>query len=210
MGINNQLCYHLNMNKSINQDSTTPRLVVILKASPRAKSNSSLLADELALGVKDDSAEVKAFSLCEMDIHPCDGCDGCHQTPGSGCVVDDDMQLIYPFLLRASAVVLATPVYWFTFSAQLKLAVDRFYALDSPDGHGLKGKSMALLMAYGDIDPYTSGAVNAIHTFEDMCRYTGSPVAGILYGTASAQGEMAANTDLLEKAHKLGVKLAQV
>jgi len=68
---------------------------------------------------------------------------------------------------------------------------------------------MALLMAYGDIDPYTAGAVNAIHTFEDMCRYTGSPVAGVLYGTASAQGEMTANTDLLVKARKLGVKLAQ-
>jgi len=197
------------MDKTKNQDSTDPRLVVILKASPRARSNSNLLADELAAGVKDAGAQVKAFTLRDMDIHPCDGCDACQENPGSGCVVDDDMQLIYPSLLKASAIVLATPVYWFTFSAQLKLAVDRFYALDSPGGHGLKGKSMALLMAYGDIDPYTAGAVNAIHTFEDMCRYTGSPVAGVLYGTASAQGEMAANTELLVKARKLGIKLAE-
>jgi multimeric flavodoxin WrbA len=197
------------MDKSINQDNNGHRLVVILKASPRVKSNSSLLAEELAAGVKEGGSEVKTFSLREMDIHPCDGCDACQEKPGSGCVVDDDMQLIYPFLLKASAVVLATPVYWFTFSAQLKLAVDRFYALELPGGHGLKGKSMVLLMAYGDIDPYASGAVNAIHTFEDMCRYTGSPVAGVLYGTASAQGEIAANTDLLAKARKLGVMLAQ-
>ncbi len=67
---------------------------------------------------------------------------------------------------------------------------------------------MVLVLAYGDDDPYTSGAVNAIRSFQDMCRYTGSPVAGILYGTASAQGEMESQTELLAQARALGAKLA--
>jgi multimeric flavodoxin WrbA len=197
------------MEKSEIQDVTGSNLVVILKASPRAGSNSSRLAEELAAGAKSAGGTVKEFSLHTMDLRACDGCDACQNPQGSGCVIDDDMQLIYPFLRQATAIVLATPVYWFTFTAQLKLAIDRFYALESLDGHGLKGKSMVLVLTYGDIDPYISGAVNAIRTFEDMCRYTGSPVAGILYGTASEPGEMDSRTELLAQAHALGVKLVQ-
>lgn len=186
----------------------TQKTIVILKASPRAGSNSSILADALARGAEEAGGEVKEFLLHRMDIRACDGCDACQGAQANGCVIDDDMQLIYPWIEKAGAIVLATPVYWFTISAQLKLAIDRLYALESPGGSALKGKAMALLMAYGDSDPYTAGAVNAIHTFEDMCRYTGCPVAGVLYGTASGEGEMAANTELLAKARLLGVKLA--
>jgi len=185
-------------------------MVAILKASPRAGSNSSRLADELAAGALQAGGAVKEFRLHAMDLRTCDGCDACQNPQGSGCVIDDDMQLIYPFLKQATAIVLATPVYWFTFTAQLKLAIDRFYALESPDGHGLKGKAMVLVLTYGDIDPYISGAVNAIRTFEDMCRYTGSPVAGILYGSASEPGEMDSKTELLAQARALGAKLVQV
>jgi multimeric flavodoxin WrbA len=198
------------MEKTGIQDDTGSKMVVILKSSPRAGSNSSRLAEELAAGALQAGGAVKEFSLHAMDLHACDGCDACQNPQGSGCVIDDDMQLIYPFLKQASAIVLTTPVYWFTFSAQLKLAIDRFYALESPDGHGLKGKAMVLILTYGDIDPYISGAVNAIRTFEDMCRYTGSPVAGILYGSASEPGEMNSRTELLAQARALGAKLVQV
>jgi multimeric flavodoxin WrbA len=198
------------MEKSGIQDGTRSKMVVILKASPRAGSNSSRLAEELAAGARDAGCAVKEFALHTMDLRACDGCDACQNPQGSGCVIDDDMQLIYPFLKQATAIVLATPVYWFTFTAQLKLAIDRFYALESPDGHGLKGKAMVLVLTYGDIDPYISGAVNAIRTFEDMCRYTGSPVAGILYGSASEPGEMNSRTELLAQARALGAKLVQV
>ncbi len=197
------------MEKSEIQDGMGSNLVVILKASPRAGSNSGRLAEELAAGARSAGGTVKEFSLHTMDLHACDGCDACQNPQGSGCVVDDDMQLIYPFLKQASVIVLATPVYWFTFSAQLKLAIDRFYALESPDGHGLKGKAMVLVLTYGDSDPYTSGAVNAIRTFEDMCRYTGSPVSGILYGTATEPGEMDSRAELLARARALGVKLVK-
>ncbi len=139
------ICYHLNMEKTEIQDGTSTNMIVILKASPRAGSNSSRLAEELAAGARQAGGSVKEFGLHGMDLRACDGCDSCQHPQGSGCVIDDDMQLIYPFLKQASAIVLATPVYWFTFSAQLKLAIDRFYALESPgrprpegQGHGAR------------------------------------------------------------------------
>ena len=68
--------------------------------------------------------------------------------------------------------MIASPIYWFTISAQTKLFIDRWYALESSQGSVLKGKQFGILLTYGDDDPYTSGAINAIRTFQDMFRYT--------------------------------------
>ena len=182
--------------------------ILILKASPRRQSNSSLLADQLAAGASATGAEVESFFLPEMNIRPCDACDVCQGSGDGQCVVQDDMQMLYPKLRRASAIVVATPVYWFTLSAQAKLCIDRWYALETPEGSALRGKKFALLMSYGDSDPYLAGAVNAIRTFQDMCRYLHADLAGMVYGTASQAGEMRQQPDLLEKAYQLGQKLA--
>jgi multimeric flavodoxin WrbA len=53
-----------------------------------------------------------------MDIRPCDGCEFCQET--GVCVVKDDMQKLYPLIQAADALVLASPIYWFTYNAQLK------------------------------------------------------------------------------------------
>lgn len=183
-----------------------PAKIVILQSSPRAQSNSSRLARELATGAQSLGAQVRSFDLARMRIHPCDACDECKQT--GVCVLADDMQQIYPALEQADAVVLATPIYWFTYSAQLKLCIDRWYALEATEGGRLHGKRFALLVAYADSDPYSSGAVNAFHTFRDMVRYLHGEVAGIIYGSADAAGDIERQPELLQAAFALGKKLA--
>ncbi len=100
------------------------------------------------------------------------------------------------------------PIYWFTFSAQTKLCIDRWYALEIPHGNRLKGKRFGILLTYGDSDPYNSGAVNAIHTLQSMCGYLGAEIVGIVYGSAGEAGQIAQQSALLEKAYRLGQKLA--
>lgn len=184
--------------------------ILILKGSPRAKGNSNALADQVTMGAIQSGAQVDTFTLQDMEIAPCNACDACQINSDQKCTIDDDMQLIYPKLLAADAIVLASPVYWFTLSAQLKLCIDRWYALETTKGSLLKGKQFALLLTYGDSDPYTSGGINAIRTFEDMCRYLQSPVAGILYATAMDAGDVKKQSGLLERAYKLGQKLGGV
>jgi multimeric flavodoxin WrbA len=187
----------------------TDNTVLILIGSPRRLGNSAALAEQIAAGANSAGAQVETFFLQDLSIQPCDGCDACHDNPGSGCILEDDMQKLYPKLHEAAAIVIATPIYWFTMSAQTKLCIDRWYALEEGDGNALMGKRFAVALAYGDSDPYNSGAVNAIRSFQDMCRYLKANLVGIVYGSASDAGEIKQNKELMEKAFRLGKKLAQ-
>jgi multimeric flavodoxin WrbA len=180
--------------------------VMVIKSSPRVRGNSSLLAEKAAEGAKDAGALVETFSLQDLDIRPCDACDICQET--GVCVLKDDMQELYPKLRSAHAILLASPVYWFTLSAQAKLFIDRWYALESSQGSALRGKKFGLILTYGDTDPYTSGAINAIRTFQDLVRYIKADVAGIVYGSANKEAEILSQTKIFEQAYKLGEKLA--
>jgi len=184
------------------------KFILVLKGSPRENGNSNALARQLERGAREAGAEVESLMLHHMDIRPCDACDTCQET--GVCIVKDDMQKIYPLLEKADAIVIASPIYWFTISAQSKLCIDRWYALETPDGNKLRGKQFGILLAYGDSDLYTSGGINAIHTFESMFRYIGVESAGMVYGTANDIGDVQKQPELMESAYKLGQKLASL
>jgi multimeric flavodoxin WrbA len=148
------------------------------------------------------------FALHGMDIRPCRACEACQKSRDYRCVQADDMTAVYAALRGADGLLVASPVYWFTLSAQSKLFLDRLYAFVGPDGHGLAGKRLGLVLAYGDVDPFSSGAVNALRTFQDAARYLEAPIAGMVYGSAGAPGEVAANAGLLDEAFALGRALA--
>ncbi len=181
--------------------------ILILKGSPREKGNSATLAAQVFAGAKEGGAQVENVYLHGMDIRPCDACDFC-QEGDVGCVVKDDMQSLYPKLEQADAIVIASPIYWFTISAQIKLCIDRWYALESSQGSALKGKQLGVVLVYGDTDLYTSGGINAIHTFESITRYIGMDMVEVVHGSAMDVGDAEKQPKLLERAYKLGQKLA--
>ncbi len=132
--------------------------------------NSSILAEQVGLGARQAGAEVQAFELRNMRISPCSACDAC-QGADTTCVIEDDMAQIYPAVKAADVIVLASSVYWFNFAAQIKLVIDRLYAV-SDDGWKLLGsKPFAVLLTYGDADLYASGGINAVRSIEDMARF---------------------------------------
>jgi multimeric flavodoxin WrbA len=182
------------------------KTVLILKGSPRERGNSSVLAGQVAAGARAAGAEVESIYLHGLDIRPCDACDLCAQQ-GTGCVIGDDMQTLYPKIESADAIVLASPVYWFTISAQMKLCIDRWYAFQSYRWQGIQGKQFALVLTYGDTDLYTSGGINAINTFETMCRFLKAEVVGMVYGTMMDVGDAEKQPELMEQAYQLGQRL---
>jgi len=181
--------------------------VVIVKGSPRKAGNSAILAKQVAEGAKEAGAKVESFYLHGMKIRPCTACDKCQKSSEKGCVIDDEMRGLYPKLRRMDALVIATPIYWFTMSAQAKVFLDRCYALGGPEGNELTGKRMGIVLTYADPDPYSSGAVNAIRTFQDAFRYIDADLVGIVYGTAWKAGEIKANKEVMKKAYELGQQL---
>ena len=180
--------------------------ILILKGSPREKGNSAILADQLAAGAGESGALVTSIYLHSLDIRPCDGCDLCKDT--GHCVIEDDMQSLYPKLVAADAIVLSSPIYWFTFSAQLKLCMDRWYAFQANRWQQISGKKIGIILTYGDTDLYTSGAINAIFTFESMARYLKSDIVGIVHGSLSDVGDAEKSPSLMQAAHSLGRQLA--
>ena len=182
--------------------------IVTLLGSPRRAGNSAALAERIAEGAKEAGAEVESFYLHEMKIAPCNACEACHRPGSDGCIIQDDMQKIYAALRTADAVVFASPIYWFTVSAQMKAAMDRCYALISPEGHAMRGKRIGLAFSYGGEDPFDSGCVNAIRTFQDAFRFIGAEIVGLVYGNGWAEGDIRSNVKVMDEAKDLGRKLA--
>jgi multimeric flavodoxin WrbA len=185
-----------------------PNQVLVVNGSPRKRGNSATLAGQIAAGAASAGAEVETIYLQDLDIRPCTACDACLKDADPDCVIDDDMQALYLKIQGADGIVIASPIYWFTFSAQTKLFMDRCYAFEGPGGNDLKGKRIAIALAYGDSDPFNSGAVNALRTFQDAFAYIGADLVGTVYGSASKPGEIRGNEALMEKAYQLGVRLA--
>ncbi len=72
----------------------------------------------------------------------------------------------------------------------------------------MAGKQAGIVLTYGDDDLYTSGGINAIHTFESMFRFLKMEIAGMVYGTAMDVGDAEKQPELMQKARQLGERLA--
>lgn len=187
----------------------TSKKVIIVKGSPRKKGNSATLAQQVAGGAEDAGATVESFYLQGMDICACTACGTCRKDRGINCEIEDDMAALYPKLRQADALVIASPIYYFTVSAQTKLFMDRCYALGGPQGNALAGKNIGIALAYGGADPFSSGAINALRMFQDAYRYVGAKMVGMVYGSASEPGEIAGNQALMTEAYDLGRMLGK-
>ena len=137
------------------------RKFVILNGSPRKKGNTSALVRAFTEGAESAGNTVTEFFLDGMNIHGCKGCFGGHSGKECPCVQRDDMDKIYPAVKECDVVVLATPLYYWNMSGQIRTAVDRLFALEEGDGNFLRGNGRAsvLLMA-------AEG-----HGFEDVLLY---------------------------------------
>jgi len=103
------------------------RRVLIVCGSPRRGGNTDTLAGAVAQGAESGGAEVVIVRLQGMDISPCLGCGGCDAE--GECVVDDAMGPLYEEIAMADRVVIASPIYFYSVSAQTKIFIDRLQAL---------------------------------------------------------------------------------
>lgn len=123
--------------------------IVILNGSPRRNGNTSALVREFTKGAESVGNTVTEFFLNGMSIHPCKGCFGGHSGRECPCVQQDDMNKIYPAVKGCDIIVLATPLYYWNMSGQLRTAFDRLFALEEGDGNLFRGhgRASALLMS---------------------------------------------------------------
>lgn len=122
--------------------------IIILNGSPRMKGNTAMLCDAFMEGAKSAGHHVSRFDLQKMTIHGCLGCVKGGKDPASPCVQKDDMLKIYPAYKEADIVILASPMYYWGLSGQLKTAFDRLFAVaECNPGYANPKKECALIMA---------------------------------------------------------------
>ena len=137
--------------------------ILILQGSPRAKGNTAWMAEEYKKAAEAAGHQVTLVHVSRKKIAGCLACEYCHTKGNGACIQKDDMQEIYPLIAEAEVLVLAAPIYYFTFSAQLQAPLQRIYNMMTPP----KVKKMALLLSSHSPGVYDAAVAeyNYLHQF---------------------------------------------
>jgi multimeric flavodoxin WrbA len=111
--------------------------VVGICGSPRKAGNTEFLLNEGLAVAKERGFETEKLLISEMKINFCNDCGDCSK--GKSCPKEDDMTRILSSLEGADGIIVASPVYFGSLSAQLKAVFDRTIPLRR-QGFRLKDK----------------------------------------------------------------------
>ena len=181
-------------------------LVLALVGSARKKGNSDLLCDAALAGAKAAGARVGKLYLSDLDIRPCTGCEACQGKGGKFCVQKDDMRKLYPLLVECDRLVLASPIYYFTVSAYMKLLIERFYPFANPNQPQPGFKRVLVCLTYGADEPFSSGCGNAVQMFNEIFTFMKTPAA-FVHASAWKKGDIRRDRKALAKAREMGKEL---
>lgn len=148
--------------------------ILILCGSPRKGGNSDILCDQFAKGAQEMGHSVEKVYLRDLKIGNCTACYGCRGT--ARCVQKDDMDALLARIVEADVLVLATPVYFYTMSAQMKTMIDRTL----PRYTEIRNKDVYFIATAAE-------QKHAIErTMDSLCGFTdclpGATVKGKIYG----------------------------
>ncbi len=101
--------------------------VLGIMGSPRIKGNTDLLLDEALRGAKIELNEVEKIVVDKLKISPCKEYYGCLKD--GNCVIHDDMDSVYLKLVEADRLIVASPMFFYGITSQLKALVDRCQAI---------------------------------------------------------------------------------
>ncbi len=184
-----------------NESNTDQMKIVVLTGSPRKNGNSAYLAEQFIKGAEEKGHEVFRFDCAFKQVAPCRACNRCGMA--GPCIFNAAFQEPLPHLIEAGMVVFATPMYYFSISAQMKRVIDRFYAINGQ----IKGarKKAAFLMTYADTAKKEAEPMLVhYHTLMDYLGWTsvGEVVASGVWTAGSVR-----NTAYPQQAYQLGRSL---
>ena len=178
-----------------------PKKILILSGSPKKDGNTAALVEWFSQGARAKGCHVEIVHTASLKYKSlgCTSCRACQKQPDYVCVIDDEAR-----------PVLATPLYFFSASSQLKLIVDRMFSLYKWDNQAntmqtpLKGKTLVLLAsAYEDV------GLDALRKpFALTAKYTGMKFYSLLVPNAGVSGALRKKPAVRQKAIALGKKVA--
>lgn len=174
--------------------------IIVLAGSPRKDGNTDRLVASFVKGAGKNN-EVEVISVHDYKVNPCIGCNSCFAREGNNCFQNDDMQQIYKKLSEADILVIASPVYFYGISAQLKTVIDR---LHTPLRNSFNIKKLALILVGAAELPEMFDAI--LTQYKLTLNFFKLEDAGkVLVRGAKDKGDVTQAG--LEQAYKLGVSI---
>ncbi|MGD8388196.1 MAG: flavodoxin family protein [Desulfobacteraceae bacterium] len=185
--------------------------VLGIYGSPRKGGNTDQLLDRALEGARSAGAETSSVYARRLKMSGCIECGGCDKT--GKCVVQDDMQDVYPLMDQASVIILASPVFFYGLTAQVKAVVDRSQAMWSkrmltknPEERKTFDSGQGYIIA--------AGATRGKNLFEGIqleAKYFYDALdmtyeGGIFFRSLEKKSAVQENPDTLQEAFNLGVR----
>ncbi len=188
--------------------------VLGIYGSPRKGGNSDILLDEALKGAQSAGAEISVIRCGELNFAGCVECGGCDGT--GECVVDDDMRQVYPKLLEADVIFIASPIFFYGLTSQAKALIDRSQAMWSR--RMLEKTTPAERQAYTSGKGYliAVGATKGSNLFEGAqltAKYFFDALdmtyeGGVFVRSVEKKADILKHPDALKEAYELGRKAA--
>ena len=182
--------------------------LLIINGSPKKSGNTAMLIDWFSEGARSAGAriEIVPAAFLKYKSSGCVSCRKCQTKKEYECSIDDDAKEALKKMGKADVIVMATPLYFYGPSTQLKHIFDRMFSLYKWDNDAgtmttpLKGKKFLLIAsAYEDI------GLDALEKpFKLTADYTGMKFASLLVPNAGESGDLKGRTDIKAKAFEFG------
>ncbi len=194
-------------------NDTPSKNVLGIGGSPVIGSSTELLVKETLRGAESKGAATEYILLNELDIMPCQACG---QSPEDGyCFFNDGMDLLYTKFDWCDAIVIGSPIYFDSVSAQTKLFIDRCNCFRAfiPDGKSQfvqrieKRRRGAMVLVGGEREKYEYArrVIGGFYVWANI-----ESVGLVTYAHADSRtGSAADSPDVLKKAFDLGVQLLE-
>lgn len=175
--------------------------VLIVSSSPREGGNSEVLCERFAKGASEAGHEVEKVMLRDKIIVPCNACYACMET--HICAIKDDMEEVFSKLLKADVILLASPVYFYSVSAQMKAMIDRCLV----NHNSLVGKKFYFIVTAAD--PQHDAADGTLAAFRGFIRcLPDSQEEGVVYGMGAWDKGDVYRHPSYEQAYEMGKRVS--
>ena len=179
--------------------------VLIVSSSPRRNGNSEVLCNLFARGATKPGVEVEKLNLNDYQIAPCLACEYCRNHDNQ-CFKHDDANKIIQKMIDADIWVLATPVYFYSLSAQMKLLIDRFFAREHEIRNSEKRRKVYYVITSGapDLSAH-QGTIESLRGFVEVLKTVDE--TGVVNGAGAFEIGDAKNHPAYDLAYEMGLEI---
>lgn len=186
--------------------------IMILSGSPIRNGNTETMVKWFVEGAKSKDTDIEIISAAHLKykVSGCISCRRCQKSEKFKCAVNDDATAVIARMPKADMIVMATPMYFFGPTAQLKMIIDRMLSLykfndtTHETKTPLKGKRLVLLASAGGDE----GLDLLENTFRIIAGFSGMQFDSLIIPNAGVSGDIRKNEDAHKKTVEMGGMLA--